>query len=120
MKRSYWIAILLGTLAAVALGLWVAGVFDRPQVQRIDNVSRPQRLVFQTSDKSPSGVTLRVRGHIDGTAIITTVEDQWPPQKLGGDVDWAVYKDWFQSTCAFDYAPTGVTAGHLTLELTFH
>ena len=120
MSRSRVVAYLAAPIAAIGLVLWLVGVFEWPQVQHIADCSRSQRIVFQTSGMYPSGVTVRVRGHIDGTATLTTVEDRWPPQQISGDVDWSVYHDWFYSTCTFEYSPANVASGRLKVELKFH
>ena len=107
---------LLALFAAATLNL--AGC-ERQQTQRIERVAEPQQFTFQASGGSmPSGYTLHVHGHIDGAASITASEST--PQPISGDVDWRIYHDYFRPSIDIQYSPAKVTAGHLTVDLTFH
>ena len=92
---------------------------ERQQTRRIERVAESQQFTFHTSrGRAPSGYTLRVHGHIDGAASITASEST--PQPISGDVDWRIYHDYFRPSIDIQYSPARVTAGQLTLELTFH
>ncbi len=109
---TYWAAIVV--MAAMAFAF--AGC-ERPQIQHIERVADEQHLVFNDPGSSRSGVTLHVRGQIDGEATIDG--PQWSPQTISGKVDRIVYHDYFYKTIVIDYTPSKVTSGKLSFELTF-
>lgn len=112
----------LGFAGILAVILWGAGVFGGPHVHRVEVVdaSQPRPITFRAErGQDVSGVTLRVRGHLDGRATVSAVEGNWHPEPLTGDVDFTIYHDWFDPICTIDYIPGNGTAGSLTVELTF-
>ncbi len=66
----------------------------------------------------PSGITLHVHGHIDGSASFFA--RGWETTKLSGTVEWRIYHDWFQTNCVVHYVPESVRSGELTVDYTFH
>jgi hypothetical protein len=91
---------------------------ERQQTQRIERVAESQTLTFHASrGNTPSGYTLHVHGHIDGTASITASESH--PQPISGDVDWRIYHDYFRPSIDIQYSPAKVAAGQLTVDVTF-
>lgn len=66
----------------------------------------------------PSGLNLKVTGHLDGTAYFAF--SQWDTQRVSGDVNWSIGKDWFETNCLFRYYPESVKAGGLTVSYHFH
>ena len=115
MKFS-WLNALLATTLLSVVGC------ERQQTQRIERIERvtePQTLTFhELHGSTPSGYTLHVHGHIDGAASITASEST--PQPISGDVDWRIYHDYFRPSIDIQYSPAKVSAGQLTIELTFH
>ncbi len=65
----------------------------------------------------PSGLELYVSGHIDGTAYVSFT--LWETQRLSGDVQWRIGKDWFETNCVFHYYPENVQGGSLAVRYRF-
>ncbi len=84
----------------------------------IADVTRNQVVTLKSSGSEPSGVSLHIRGHLDGAAVIWA--EGWEKQTIGQAVDFKLYKDWFEPTCDLHYDPTGVTKGDITIEYQFH
>jgi hypothetical protein len=121
-RRWKLIAVAVAILAALFCAAFIA-LAGYTQTQTVKAVSVAQSLTFRDPAFVPhitsiSGVTLRVRGHIDGTATVQA--ENWTPQQISGDVDWSVYHDYFSSSIVIDYSPTNVTAGSLNFSLTFN
>jgi hypothetical protein len=106
-----WIAIL------TALGM-VSGCGQTMQKASVVDVSKAQKVALKTTASNVSGLTLHVRGQIDGEAIVSA--SNWEPQKISGKVDFKVYHDWFTSTCELQYQPVSAKAGALTVQYEFH
>jgi len=105
--------------ALLAAAILILTGCERQQTQRIVRFAESQTLTFQAPRSStPSGYTLHVHGHIDGAASITASESH--PQPISGHVDWRIYHDYFRPSIDIHYAPAKVTAGQLTVDLTFH
>ena len=110
----------VATITVVLAVILLTGYYllaDSTESREIADVTRPARLTFKTS-KLPSGITLHVKGFVDGEAIISAAN--WTPEKISQKVDWLVYHDWFFSECIIEYTPGSARSGHLAIELTFH
>ena len=131
LRRSLWrstlgcAGLLLSNFvvaaAIIVAGFALDGWLDETKSQQIMNVTEPQRIAFHALDnRHLSGATLHVHGHIDGIASIKGPLNEGEPKTISGDVDWAIYGDYFHPDIAFEYVPVNVTSGQLTFELTFH
>ena len=90
---------------------------ERTQSRKVSDVTVDQHFPFRNMGGTPSGVTLHVRGHIDGEAKVYAAN--WTAEVISGDVDWTVGHDYFDPEIVVEYKPTRVTAGHLDFELIF-
>ena len=91
---------------------------SRPRTTHVPDVTQTNVLALSTSQQSVSGISLHIRGRLDGKAHV--VAGNWEKHTLSGTVDWQVYHDWFEPTCALHYEPVAVTSGSLTVEYEFH
>ena len=66
----------------------------------------------------PSGITLHLRGRIDGSARVWA--GNWETTRLSGTVAWRVYHDWYETNCVLHYLPESVKSGELTVDYRFH
>ena len=91
---------------------------SRKRVTTIPDPTKPTVVTLTGGNGSPSGVSIRITGEIDGTAEVYA--GNWDRKKLSGVVDWQIYHDWFEPTCDLHYEPSGVSSGSLTIEYTIH
>lgn len=116
---------IVAALAACAATAFVLCSCRQAQTQEISDVTRPQRLVFHSTRSHLTAVDLHVVGHLEGTAVLTSVEVPepqqvpWPAQTMSGDVHLRVRQAWSSPTCTMDYAPTNVRSGNLSIELSW-
>lgn len=74
--------------------------------------------VSRSLGTTPSGISVHIRGTIDGSAYVYLPE--WGSNKLSGNVDWERYGDWFSTNCDLYYFPDQVRSGSLKVRYTFH
>ena len=84
----------------------------------VSDVTATNTFTLTSRGGSISGLTLHVRGHLDGTGYIYA--GNWDTQALSGAVDWTIYHDWFETNCVLHYDPLGVHTGTLTIQYEFH
>lgn len=70
-----------------------------------------------TGNRIVVGITLRFRGHIDGSAMIGAT-NVWR-QTLSGDFDLMTGGDWRSTNCALQYIPENVRSGRVAIEYDF-
>ena len=100
------------------MALAVTGCDRHGGVVPIADSTKAKSVVLRSTRTDVSGISLRVRGHIDGEATLSAAN--WDKQVLKGTVDWQVYHDWFNGTCTLRYLPKDVKSGALTIEYEFH
>jgi hypothetical protein len=121
MIKPPLVALAIATATALALG-----ACRQAQVQEIADAARPQRLVFRSPAGNPTRVDIRVTGHLDGAAALTSLElpdpqrTTWPASVISGDVDCRIRQAWSAQTCTLEYSPTNVRSGRLSIRLSWH
>jgi hypothetical protein len=93
------------------------GCSDRGTVS-VPDVTATNAFTLNSRGGSISGLTLHVRGHLNGTGYIHAAN--WETQALSGTIDWKIYHDWFYKSCTLEYRPEGVHAGSVTIDYEFH
>jgi len=121
--KSRWKLIVVSIITLVLIQIFRISIAGYTRTQRVEAATSAQSLTFRDQTLVPhlvpiSGVTLRVRGHIDGTATIHS--ENWKPHSISGDVDWAAHYDHYEPSIVINYSPTNVTAGNLSFSLTFN
>ena len=89
-----------------------------PLVAIVSDATQTNALRLTCSRQNVSGLTLHVRGYLDGTGHVFA--GNWETQALSGTVDWKIYHDWFQPSCTLHYHPVNVRRGSLSIEYEFH
>jgi hypothetical protein len=106
----------------IFLGAFIVAILSacsRPaEVIQIADVTQPTILNLNSTSKNVSGISLRLRGQIDGSAVLSA--SNWETQRLSGKVDYQGYHDRFHAECDLQYQPMKVTSGALTVEYKFH
>jgi hypothetical protein len=111
-------------VAVGALFLAVAAYmffFGGGRTMAVGDVTKEQTVVLKSREANPSHATVRIRGHLDGSAVL-----EWDCEgtvvcssrtTLGpGDID-AILKDgdWYSETFPINYRPSGVQSGSLEI-----
>jgi hypothetical protein len=121
--KSRWKLLVATVVAIILIQIVTISIAGYTQTQRVETVTSAQSLTFRDQPYIPhlasiSGVTLRVRGHIDGSATFDA--ENWKPQAFSGDVDFSVHRDHFEPELVIRYSPTNVTGGNLSFSVTFN
>jgi hypothetical protein len=112
--RKWLIAFAL--LGLVVLALWL---LVRPQRYRITDVTKPQSIVLQAPPGASriQAITIRVKGTIDGTALITA---GYPSREVSGDFNLHFgASDCYTTNYVLEYTPKGVSRGKVTIYYKF-
>jgi hypothetical protein len=117
-KIRFTLMITLFILFGVVTVFLQVRISNQTQMREISQITEREQITFQTSNRDPTGVTLRVQGHIDGVASVFV--ENWPPLVLSGDIDLKIYHDHFHSDIKIEYLPQNVANGRLTFDIRFH
>lgn len=114
MTRCSLLFVLLG--ATVLFG---PGCSSRGPAVEVADVTQPCVLTLLAPPDSPyvHGLSVRIRGHLDGIATISLTN--FPVQKLTGDFDVKIGGDWYTTNCVLNYSPQDVRAGKVKIEYYF-
>lgn len=107
----------LALLSALALAL-CATACSRSGSTNVPDPTKKSVITLRSSIAEPNGITIKITGKIDGSAVVHA--DNWEKVSISGEVEWQIYKDWFEPSCDIHYEPSGVTTGSLTIDYTFH
>jgi hypothetical protein len=109
MKLGRW-CILFFLIAATA-------GCERSGTLKVGDVTKPESFVVKARSSSPTGITINVKGHIDGTAYVYI--HNHAKEELSGTVDWGVYHDWFEQDCTIYFEPGTASSGSLEVSYSF-
>jgi hypothetical protein len=90
---------------------------ERSGKLRVADVTQSQSFPVKARSSSPTGITLHVKGHLDGTAFVYI--QSHAKESLSGDVDWKVYHDWFEQECEISFEPGSAASGSLEISYVF-
>ena len=62
-------------------------------------------------------LSLWVTGRVYGEAELKVGD--WPPQRLAGEVDWKIEREWSEPFCRINYEPVGAATGQLQIRYRF-
>jgi len=109
MKPGKW-SILLFLIAAIA-------GCERSGTLKIADITKPESFVVRARSNSPTGITINVKGQINGTAYVY-IHD-YSKVDLNGAVDRGVYHDWLEQDCTIHFEPGTASSGSLELSYSF-
>ena len=84
----------------------------------VSDVTTTNSFTLVSHSDSVSGLTLHLRGQLDGTGYIYA--GNWDTQALSGTIDRTIYHDWFETNCVLHYYSVGVYTGALSIHYEFH
>lgn len=133
--KSFW-KILKGRLifsvfllgACFIFTQWVLPVVQKPSAAiTLNEMGERQlmRLRKNIDDGSVHGIKVRIRGKINGTAVIRMFDseqtDKVMQEKIvgSGEVDIRMGGDWYSNECRMEYEPLSATSGGLKIEYNF-
>jgi hypothetical protein len=90
------------------------------QATQIPDPTKPAALTLNPSllqFDSVHGLSLRIHGHLDGAAIISSGPVQ--TQRVSGDFDIRYASEYYNSNCTIHYSPEGVLSGKVLIEYEF-
>jgi hypothetical protein len=109
MKFGRW-CILLYLIAATA-------GCERSGALMVGDVTKPQSFAVKARSNNPTGITVEVKGRIDGTAKVYIHEHA--KLALNGTVDSGLYHDWFEKDCTIHFEPGSAKSGSLEISYVF-
>ena len=124
--RLFFAASLLG--ACFVVTHWVLPLVRQPtSAITLDNVGSRQLLRLRKNFDAGSvhGLNIRIRGHLNGTAVMRLFDAETPSKiyqdKIigSGDVDTRMGGDWYSDDCRVEYNPLSATTGALKVEYIF-
>jgi len=124
--RLFFAVILLGVCFIVTQ--WVLPLVHQPtSAITLDNVGSRQLLRLRKNFDSGSvhGLNMRIRGHLNGTAVMRLFDAEnaskvYQEKIVGsGDVDTRMGGDWYSDDCRIEYEPLSATTGGLKVEYIF-
>lgn len=102
--------------------LLLCGCSPLPKASKVTDVSKPQVFTFPAPSKVVN-VRINVKGLLKGgqAELILRLPDgsSTTRETIQGGVDLSWLTDWYTNPLRLEYAPTGVSAGNLTIEIRF-
>jgi hypothetical protein len=116
MKRPILrIVIIAGILCGLAGAWWFGPRFGN---LRITDLTTSQSFTVKALSSSRSGITIHVKGYINGSAYVYV--NNYQKESLSGNVDWQSYSDWFENECTIYFEPGSASSGELEISYTLN
>ncbi len=115
MKLPIFRIIIIAAILCGLAGLWWFG--PRFGTLRVTDITTSQSFTVKARSSSRSGITIHVKGHIDGSAYVYV--NNYQKEALSGNVDWQSYSDWFENECTIYFEPGTASKGELKISYSF-
>jgi hypothetical protein len=114
-----WPNMSMKSASIVALTALVLPVGCRPRVAvQVPDVTKPITLTVSRGNAEARGVSVRIRGNIDGVAVLSG-SGRYGTNRVHGLIDES-YRDNYSTNFTLYYAPETVRTGIVTMQYVFH